>query len=132
MAYKIGGIDLKAKKEGVWKEFGGAKFLIKSLNQIDMLKIREEASVVNGESIELDQEKLAEQLALKALKGWEGVEDYDSGEPVEFTEESAKLAMIESDDLRMFVHAVAVNEANYLREKADKKVEKVKKPSTGA
>lgn len=137
MAYKKGAIDKVARKEGIWKEYDGGEFKIAYLNAIDRIRMREETydKVTDKESgeerLEVNEEKQVKYIAEHILQDWKGVEDYETDEPVPYSVEAGIEELSDSEELRVFVLAVSLGEENYKRQKEDKKVEKVKKPSAG-
>lgn len=129
MALYKGAVDTTKTKNGVWKEFKEAEFLIGSMSATKLIRMRSDYIVDE----ELDQEKLAEAIVNHGiLKDWKGIVDFETDNEVPFTKEGAVELLTEYEDLCTLIISVAQDEQQYLREKDMKKVEKVKKPSNGS
>lgn len=132
MALYKGAVDTDKTKNGIWKEFKGAEFLIANMSATKLIKMRSEYLEEDGEDLKINQEKLAGAIVdNEILKGWKGILDFETDTELEFTKEDAKELLVEYEDLCTLIISVAQEESNYFRKKDLEKVEKVKKPSSG-
>lgn len=132
MALYKNAIDTDKSKNGVWKEFKGAEFLIASMSATTLIKMRNDYLEEDGEDLKINNDKLAESIIKNGiLKDWKGILDFETDEELEFSDEAAKELLVEYEDLCTLIISVAQEETNFFRKKDLEKVEKVKKPSTG-
>ena len=125
MSFIIGNIDTEAKQNGIWKEFkDGGQFKIVHMSSEDFIKAREKADEIT------DEEERSKFLTKAMVKDWKGVVDLEGNE-LKFDSDLVAQELKDNQEFYSFVLTTATQEADYLRVKEAKKVEKVKKPSNG-
>lgn len=119
MELKSFATDESKKKEGVWVEFEGARFKIRSTDSpqyrraVDKAAKRRSPTKVRKD-IETQVEIGIEGVVDGLLLGWEGITD--DGQPVEFTREKALAVVTEVPTLRDFLALEAADLANFQAE----------------
>lgn len=133
MAYSKG---KKLKDEGVWEEFGGARWLIGRAGSTEWLKAQEHFEKPFKKKIAKDtlsatakRDINLKSLARSILLDWKDVEE--DGKAIPYSEEIAVEMLKDDPELLEFIMDVALDNDNFKAEQAEKIVKKSSKPSTG-
>ncbi len=127
--------DFQKKKDGVWVEEGGHRFLIGSPNHLEVTKCSERHTAKALAKTKRKELKASEHVAtsvqvivdLKLL-------DWDvevNGQKVEYSKEAAFNALINDSEFLRFVNDKSNDITLYEKEKRDKKVKKSSISSSG-
>lgn len=128
----INSVDENKQEEGVWKEYGGGRFLIayarndKFVKTLNRLRRPYQKQVDKGTlDTKIADGIYCEAMATGILLDWEDVYD-DTGKEVAYSKEVAKGALMNDTDFREFVSEVSTELENYRKEEIEQKVKKSK------